>query len=105
MKKFVLYTDKCKVVKEYQKDENGNHIKLDVPVESYTQAVWRHSFACSLSEALVQWRCFLQLFSMHRFYYSITTLENGTKFNLFLLPLVYLYALIERKELLKIKII
>lgn len=103
MKKFVLYSDKLPFCREYVRDENGTPIKLDKPIAGVMTGVWKHSFGCTLSEALKQWGCIKQVLKFQRFYFSISPLEAGTQFPSFLLPLVYLYSLIDRKEFLKIK--
>jgi len=97
---FVLYTENIDVIKEYEK-VNGEYIKLDEPIKLKMFGVYRHSFGCSLSDAMKQWGCVKQILSFNRFYHSIGSdknyLQMGTKFNIFLIPIVYLYSLIDTK--------
>ena len=98
---FVLYSNNIDGIKEYEK-VNGEYIKLDEPIKLKMFGVYRHSFGCSLTEAIKQWSCVKQILSFNRFYHSIgkdkeTYIEAGTKFNILLLPIVYLYSLIDTR--------
>jgi len=97
---FVLYSENIDGIKEYEK-VNGEYIKLDEPIKLKMFGVYRHSFGCNLSDAMKQWGCVKQILSFNRFYHSIgrdkNYLQMGTKFNIFLLPIVYLYSLIDTK--------
>lgn len=97
---FVLYSENIDGTKEYEK-VNGECIKLDEPIKLKMLGVYRHSFGCELKDALKQWSCVKQILSFNRFYHSIgrdkSYLQMGTKFNVLLLPFVYLYALIDTK--------
>lgn len=105
MKKFVLYSDKVHFCKEYEKGEQGQLVKLEKPIYGFSVGVWRHSFACTLTEALKQWKCVKQILKFKRFYFSISPLETGTQFPILSFPIVYLYSLIDRKEFLKTKLL
>lgn len=102
---FVLYSENIDGIKEYVK-VNGEYIKLDEPIKLKMFGVYKHSFPYSLSDALKQWGCVKQILSFNRFYHSIgrdkDCLQRGTKFNIFLLPIVYLYSLIDTKMLHKV---
>ena len=105
--KFVLYSDNIKGVKEYEKID-GEYIKLDNPREFKMSGVYVHSFPCSLKEALKNFECVKQIFKFQRFYHSIINKSEfsfGTNFNILLLPIVYLYAIIDQKIMHKIKFI
>jgi hypothetical protein len=97
---FVLYSENIDGIKEYER-VNEEYIKLDEPIKLKMLGVYRHSFGCSLSDAMKQWDCVKQILSFNRFYHSIgrdkNYLQMGTKFNIFLLPIVYLYSLIDTK--------
>ena len=97
---FVLYSENIDGTKEYEK-VNGEYIKLDEPIKLKMLGVYRHSFGCELKDALKQWGCVKQILSFNRFYHSIgrdkSYLQMGTKFNVLLLPVVYLYALIDTR--------
>jgi len=99
---FVLYSNNIDGVKEYEK-VNGEYIKLDEPIKLKMFGVYKHSFPCSLWQAMKSWECWKQILSFQRFYHSIgkdkeTYIEAGTKFNILLLPIVYLYSLIDTKK-------
>lgn len=98
---FVLYSNNIDGIKEYEK-VNGEYIKLDEPIKLKMFGVYKHSFPCSLKQAMKSWACWKQILSFQRFYHSIgkdkeTYIEAGTKFNILLLPIVYLYSLIDTK--------
>ena len=98
---FVLYSKNIDGIKEYEK-VNGEYIKLDEPIKLKMFGVYKHSFPCSLKQAMKSWACWKQILSFQRFYHSIgkdkeTYIEAGTKFNILLLPIVYLYSLIDTK--------
>ncbi len=98
---FILYSNNIDGIKEYEK-VNGEYIKLDVPIKLKMFGVYKHSFPCSLNQALKRWACWKQILIFQRFYHSIgnnkeTYIEAGTKFNILLLPILYLYALIDTK--------
>lgn len=105
---FVLYSENIKGIKEYKKVD-GDYVKLEKPVKLKMFGVYRHSFGCSLSDAMKQWSCVKQILSFTRFYHSIgrdkNCLQTGTKFNIFLLPVVYLYSLIDTKMFHKVALI
>jgi len=67
---FVLYSDNIDGTKEYEK-VNGEYIKLDEPIKLKMFGVYRHSFGCSLKDAVKQWSCVKQILSFNRFYHSI----------------------------------
>lgn len=105
VKRFILYSDDIDGIKEYEKID-GAYKKLDVPRKVKMSGVYRHSFPCSLSEALKSWKCWKQILKFERFYYSITKDKTqGTKFNIFMLPIVYLYCLIDTRKFNNIKFI
>jgi len=107
MKKFILYSDNIKGIKEYEK-KDGEYIKLENPIELKMSGVYVHSFSCTLNEALKNFKCLVQIFKFQRFYHSIINkneFSSGTKFNILLLPIVYLYSIIDQKMLHKIKFI
>lgn len=97
---FVLYSENIDGTKEYEKI-NGEYIKLDKPLKLKMFGVYRHSFGCELKYALKQWGCVKQILSFNRFYHSVgrdkSYIQMGTKFNILMLPVIYLYALIDTK--------
>ncbi len=76
----------------------------------YPYAVYNHSFGCTLTEALLQWKCFIQIFNgSNRFYDSIGVSEyfiekQGTKFNILSFPIWYLYAFVTTGKIYKVKL-
>lgn len=103
---FVLYSDNLDGVKEYVK-VNGEHIKLEEPLKIKMFGVYRHSFPCSLSKAMKSWGCWKQILKFNTFYHSIVQkdkngINSGTKFNILLLPIVYIYSLIDTRMFHKI---
>lgn len=105
---FVLYSETLDGTKEYEKI-NGKYIKLDKPIKLKMLGVYKHSFACTLNEALRDWKCLIQIFTTnYRFYHTViqdkNQLEAGTKFNVFSFPFWYLYSLMNTKKFHKVKI-
>lgn len=103
---FVLYSNNIDGIKEYEKI-NGEYIKLNNPINVKMFGVYKHSFPCSLTQALKCWTCWKQILLFNRFYHSIgnnkeTYIKEGTKFNIFLLPIIYLYCLIDTKKFHKV---
>lgn len=103
---FVLYTDNLDGVKEYVK-VNGEHIKLEEPLKLKMSGAYKHSFPCSLNQAMKSWECWKQILTFQRFYHSIFKKDSdcinaGTKFNILLLPIVYLYSLVDTRMFHKI---
>lgn len=99
--RFVLYRNNIDGIKEYQKI-NGKYIKLEKPIKVKMFGVYKDSFGCSFTNAIKNFSCLKQILSFNRFYNSIgidkSYLKTGTKFNIFLLPIVYLYCLIDTKK-------
>ena len=96
--RFVLYSNNIKGIKEYEKI-NGEYTKLDEPIKLKMFGVYRHSFP-SLHRAIRSWPGWIQILSFKRFYHSIgvdkkSYLAMGTKFNILLLPVIWIYALID----------
>lgn len=103
---FILYSNNINGIKECVK-VNGEFFELDKPLKIKMFGVYRHSFPCSLKQALKSWDCWKRILKLHAFYHSIgknkeTYCEAGTKFNILLLPIVYLYSLIDTKMFHKI---
>ena len=100
---FVLYSNNIEGIKEYEKG-----IKLEEPIKLKMFGVYKHSFGCSLSKAITQWGCIKQILKFERFYHSIyrsKKFEAGTKFNILLFPIVYLYSLIDTKMFHRVKFV
>jgi len=102
---FVLYSENIDGIKEYEK-VNDKHIKLKTPVKIKMIGVYKHPFPCSLNKAIKNWECIKQILKLKMFYHSIIDnklylKESGTKFNIFLLPIIYLYSLIDTKKFTK----
>ncbi len=74
---------------------------LYVEYKDKSIGAYRHSFGCTLIEAIRQWGCIKQILTFDRFYHSITDKSNlyyrGTKFNIFLFPIIYLYSIIDKQ--------
>jgi hypothetical protein len=106
---FVLYSENLDGVKEYEK-VNGNMVKLDEPIKLKMFGVYKHSFGCTLGQAMKSWGCWKQILKFERFYHSIgidkeSGLKVGTKFNILFLPIVYLYSIIDTKMFHKVAFI
>lgn len=104
---FVLYSEKIDGIKEYEKKE-GKYVALKEPIKIKMIGVYRHTFGCTLSEALKEWACIKQILSFDRSYHAIiddkSQLNQGTRFNIFFFPLVYLYSLIDKRMFHKVKV-
>ena len=106
---FILYSNNIDGIKEWE-IVNGEHVKLDKPIKLKMFGVYKHSFGCSLTQALKSWECWKQILKCQRFYHSIgsnkeTYIEAGTKFNIFLFPIIYLYSIIDTKMFHRVAII
>lgn len=102
---FVLYSDKVKTMKQYEKI-NGEWIKIENPIPQNSIGVYKHSFVSPLKTVIFNYECLCQILRFERFNYSMDNhFNNGTKFNIFTLPFVYLFATIDTGKFNKIKFI
>jgi hypothetical protein len=102
--KFILYSENIECIREYEKVDD-KYIKLEEPIKSKALGIYRHSFGCSLTDAMKKWNSIKQILFFERFYHLVGSkyeFNQGTKFNILLLPIVYLYSLIDTKKFHKV---
>lgn len=80
---------------------NGEYVTIDPPIPVESFGAYRHSFACPLKKAIKSWGCLWQILKFQRFYHSVCGKDMkyvedcATKFPLLLLPIVYIYSIID----------
>ena len=114
--RFILYKTE-KLIQTHSKEksdlERPNRrvpVELEKPKIHIANGFYRHSFPCTLSKAIMNPKCLLQIFHIRhhsRFYHSMTDMisfrSSATRFPvLFILP-IYIFSIWDSKSFHKIK--
>lgn len=95
--RFILYSNNIVLTRTNFRLGNGLYI-LREPIEFKAYADYRACFFCTLTEAMKDWGCVKQILLFQRFSYSFGVkgdIKMCTKFVLWMLPIVYIFAVID----------
>ena len=106
--KFSLYTKRLKTmqnVEAFPTEKGWDYVYIDPPIPVFVDAIYCHTFGCSLTEALFDYKCLFQILKFKRFAHGCTNdLSSATKFSIYVFPIWYIYSIIDTKMFHKIKV-